>query len=69
MARVVTEQACANGRLIAVTGTEAEVLATLAVGTGLSDVKYTWNRNTDNIISETHIAVGNMAVAYISKVT
>jgi len=69
MARVVTEQACANGRLIFVTGTEAEVMETLGVGTGLSNVKYIWTREECRIVVETFIAVGNVGVCYFSPTT
>jgi hypothetical protein len=55
--------------MIFVTGSESEVLATLAVGTGLSDVKYTWNRQTDRIIIETFVSVGVCGIAYFSTAT
>lgn len=66
MAVVVTERVIGGQRaLITLTGTEAEVAAALAAGTGVSAAKYYWNGDTTKIVWQTGI-VGAISLAYIA---
>jgi hypothetical protein len=66
MAVVVTERTMGGQRaLITATGTEAEVAACLAAGTGVSAAKYYWNGDPLRIIWETGV-VGAISICYIA---
>ena len=66
MAVVVTERVFGGQRaLITLTGTEAEVAAALAAGTGVSAAKYYWNGDPAKIVWQSGI-VGAMSVCYIA---
>ena len=66
MAVVVTERVFGGQRaLITLTGTEAEVAAALAAGTGVSAAKYYWNGDTTRIIWKSGI-VGAVTIGYIA---
>ena len=69
MAVAITERAlgaAGTGRtLVTVTGSEAEVAIVLAVGTGLSDAKYKWTGDWNDIVWQTGV-VGAVSVCYIA---
>ena len=66
MAVVVTERVFGGQRaLITATGTEAEVAACLAAGTGVSAAKYYWNGDPKRIIWDTGI-VGAISISYVA---
>jgi len=66
MAVVVTERVYGGQRaLITATGTDAEVAACLAAGTGVSAAKYYWNGDPSRIIWNSGI-VGAITVCYMA---
>jgi hypothetical protein len=66
MAVAVTERVMGGSKaVITATGTEAEVAACLAAGTGVSAPKYYWNGDPNRILWQTGI-VGAVSVCYLT---
>ena len=66
MAVVVTETGMGTAKtIVTLTGTEAEVAAALAAGTGVSAAKYFWNGDPTRIICEAGI-VGAVSITYVA---
>ena len=66
MAVVCTERVMGGSKaIITLTGTEAEVAAALAAGTGVSAAKYFWNGDPNRILWQTGV-VGAVSVCYLT---
>ena len=68
MALVVTESAHPSGRLIIATGTEAEISTCLCAGTGLSNIKYMFQKGKSEWLGFNMTAVGACYFSYWTPV-